>query len=737
MNETLLEHFFGRDNEIALDALSPESASRLEPWLDRIRRDAPTLAFLPRRKEGRVWWYGFLGNSRARRELLGLLDAWIGATASDLPARRGRLDVSDPLDSWLATQLESRVLKFEVLPAEGPEAGGSKARVRQSLQLLDRLLTDRPASAIHVPRPVGEILDDIGHALVSLDADLASSLLEELRSTSALDEANLAFQRLRVNAGFGRWEEVLTDPVIDQVLEMHRPPGVTRVLQLSVYNTYLKLLDEQERDVDLAEAYEEAVISFRGVLTGSPSPSSRGEVVFQYLAALKSPAGIHSPWLQRLKASADTLELGLAVRLRRLGRALEGRTTEPDAKDAFTQAQNLYWSGDALGALEQAFALPVGEKSLRLMVLAAADVMTSEAAQSALEMLSQSDEALRLRIEGSSALHAALGQLRSLTTDDVPNDWGEWFQRLIAGTNDDQAITWAQEGADRWALLTSESLVQYVQSGTDEVLTVVGHVAGLLLEAHRDVLSGPQLKSIAAQLLQALALSGRTSPGIRVQALSLIDLLLAEDTDEASVEDALESVSILIASMISSATVDWVVDLLEVITYYPVPPMAESSRTTFFYETLEHIRRFGTSLEFMQLESLSTCGRALNVELPDDLVALRQAAEGEPNPYECLAGMRVAIYSLMESSSRRAAETIRRLSRGVDVELSAEHDGSDRLADLARGADVFVVVTAAAKHAASQFIEDHRNGPIVWVNAKGTSALLDALGRYCREAQTT
>lgn len=735
MNESLLERFFGNDNEIVLESLSPESASQLEPWLDRIRRDAPAPVFLPRRKEGRVWWYGFIGNARARRELLGLLDAWIGATASDLPERRGRLDVSDPLDSWLATHLESRVLKFEVLPAGGPDAQGSKARVRQSLQLLDRLLVDRPVSAIHVPRPVGEILDDIGHALVSQDAKVASSLLEELRSSSALDEANLAFQRLRVNAGFGRWEEVLTDSVIDQVLEMHRPPGVTRVLQQSIYNTYLKLLDEQERDPDLAEAYEDAVNRFRGVLTGSPSPSSRGEVVLQYLAALKSPEGIRSPWLQRLETSADSLELGLAVRLRRLARVFADRTSEPDAVDAFTQAQNLYWSGDALGALELALALPLEDKTLRLAVLAAADVMTPEAAQSAMEMLSQCDDGLRLRMESSSALRAALDQLRSLTSDEAPRDWGEWFQRVIGGTSDEQVIAWAQDNADHWALLTSESLVQLIQSGTDEVLTVVGHVAGRLLETHRNVLNGPQLGSIAAHLLQALALSGRTSPGIRVQALSLIDLLLAKETNNASLEDALESLSVLIASMVSSATVDWVVDLLEVVTYYPIPPDAESSRTRFFYETLERIRRFGTSLEFVQLESLATCGRALDIELPDDLVALRQAAGGD-NPYECLAGKRVAIYSLMESSSRRAAETIRRLSPGVDIELSAEHDGSDKLGHLARGADVFVVVAAAAKHAASQFIEDHRNGPIVWVNAKGTSALLDALGRYCREAAT-
>jgi hypothetical protein len=87
----------------------------------------------------------------------------------------------------------------------------------------------------------------------------------------------------------------------------------------------------------------------------------------------------------------------------------------------------------------------------------------------------------------------------------------------------------------------------------------------------------------------------------------------------------------------------------------------------------------------------------------------------------------------MESAARRAAETLRRLVPTIRVETTADHSGNDRLADLSRGADVFVLVTAAAKHAATDFIEDHRHGPTVLVNSKGASAILRGLQGECEK----
>ena len=50
---------------------------------------------------------------------------------------------------------------------------------------------------------------------------------------------------------------------------------------------------------------------------------------------------------------------------------------------------------------------------------------------------------------------------------------------------------------------------------------------------------------------------------------------------------------------------------------------------------------------------------------------------------------------------------------------------------LSRNADVFVVVTASAKHAATNFIAAERGlRPTLKVNSRGSSAILRALAHY-------
>ena len=65
------------------------------------------------------------------------------------------------------------------------------------------------------------------------------------------------------------------------------------------------------------------------------------------------------------------------------------------------------------------------------------------------------------------------------------------------------------------------------------------------------------------------------------------------------------------------------------------------------------------------------------------------------------------------------------------VEINSEKVGSVKLRDLARNADIFVIVTRSAKHAATNFIEMHRKDkPTLRPTGKGTSSILYELAQY-------
>jgi hypothetical protein len=97
-----------------------------------------------------------------------------------------------------------------------------------------------------------------------------------------------------------------------------------------------------------------------------------------------------------------------------------------------------------------------------------------------------------------------------------------------------------------------------------------------------------------------------------------------------------------------------------------------------------------------------------------------------------LAGKMIAIYTLTDPAATRTADFLTSNFDDVVVEVSNDHVASDRLQTLARAADVFVVATRSAKHAATTFIEAQRppGRPIVYADGKGSASLIRALFSY-------
>jgi hypothetical protein len=136
--------------------------------------------------------------------------------------------------------------------------------------------------------------------------------------------------------------------------------------------------------------------------------------------------------------------------------------------------------------------------------------------------------------------------------------------------------------------------------------------------------------------------------------------------------------------------------------------------------------------------------RALDRLDPDDVLVLRHVFEAagtsmpdgsattEATPPRSRSLQVVGIYSLEEAAARRAASWIGGLVDGVDVRLSHEHVNSDRLTSVVRSAQVMLVQTSKATHAATTAISVAALGrtPIVQVNGRGASALLREFVRW-------
>ncbi|MDX3106015.1 protein DpdD [Nonomuraea angiospora] len=727
------EAFFGAGNDITPTQVQVDEQIILENFMAAIRRRQ--IGFLPRSSGGRLWWYGFAPTPRQQRELLDLLDSWIGPTFSNLPRVRGALDPTDPFDAALA-KLPVEPLRFEVLPRSMPDAKRSRKQVRDALLIMSRLLDGRPPSEFDAPRTTVEVLDDLGHAIAAQDRGVALACLRELEATADLDQTNLAFLRLRAHAGLHDWKAVLADRDLDHVLAMRRPPGITHAIQQAAYATWFAPYDAIGKEQELLEAVAALPPFFRPLFSGTPA-TSRAQVVVEFLFAVESGA---EEIISRHLGEASAIEPDLADRLRAVLQLRQTKVPEQSVESIqpitseqpsvtiespLERATRLMVRSELQAALDLALTLKPGIEAAYLLLTCARDLQSPEQAALVAEYLSMHD--LRGLIERAGArLRSDLAWLDEFTQGRPRLGWRAWFEAL-RGDHEAAIMAVDHETADGWATLAADALTDLLLNASDEALGKLGEFGGQFMAAHRDVFVRDGAAALSERVLAGLALSEKNSAGVRVQTQALLDYLLAANPNPAVFASALDWTSLIVEANVSAVTTTWAIDVLQAATVTPAAATSPAA-AHFFYKITDMVRPFKSALNLTDLEAIKIVSGELGLGVPEDLLT-EQGENTDPGaPYRYLKDLKVVLYSLTETATTRAAQVLRTLVPGIDIETSAEHDGSSKLAAQAANADVFVVVTASAKHAATDFINAKRGArPVVLVNSRGSSAILREL----------
>lgn len=725
----LVSAFFGPGNQLALGMIPAQSLIQVNEWI-RLLESPDRTSFLPREFEGQLFWYVFTPNDRRANEILDLLSAWIGPTYSDISANRGRINLADAFDSKIAHLAHMPVLKFEVLPRVGhPDAAASKRHVREALVRLTTLLDTRPASEFQLPRSTPEILDDLGHAVSARDLDAVGRALEDLAQNGDLDTVNLSFVRVRALASLGDWDALLEDRSIDDLLQVARPPGVTRALRRAYFHRYFASLATAERDVELLRVAKDLDLKIRSLGQG-PSAKHPDELFYQVLLALTSEPPLPRDLAERMVADSDQLRMGLQPRLHRLIAAAEGQRAGPPTLNPEAAAFALYAAGDSATAFTYTLELPLTPATARLAVLCAADIDEKPAAELALRYLS-AEPSLRNDLTRSKQIRTALNGLERLVESEKPSDWSSWLDQVARGGDAASAIDATPRDFEQWPPLGFADLAAKIEAMKDDSLMVFGEISGPFLAAHREVIdeAGALGTSLARQLLAALAVSLKSSAGVRTQTLNLIDLAFSGSFTGSGYSDIVGYLRDIRTTNSSAGTAEWQADLFQAVTSYPRSTDSAGSMDLFVSDSLQDFIAFRYGLSLVSIRAIKIVCDEYPLDFPPVLADLIKESDQEAQKFSYLAGKSVAIYSLMESAAGRAAQVLRTLVPSIDLKLFSDKvGGAAPLTHASSTVDIFVIVTAAAKHAATEFIEAKRgNREIVRVNAKGTSAILNAL----------
>lgn len=731
----VLDDFFRTGNDIKPVDIDPTMQALLDGWQATIRNGG--IGFLPRSTQRRTYWYAFAPSTRQRRELLGLLDAWIGPTYSDLAISRGELDLSDPFDAGLM-HLEVAPLRFEVLPRVVPHSAVAKGAVRNALVTLTHLANERPPSQFEAMRTTAEILDDLGHAIAVSDRSLAEACMTELEQSADLDESNLAFLRLRLHAGMHDWPAMFADSSLDHVLSMRRPLGVTRIIQSGLYFERFQKLDHAGAESEIRTTAEQLEPGLRDLYTGAP-PVTRAEAVIELVSRLLTTSASDDPAVKALINVASNIQSGLDERFRRIVEAFSPATGEPEPvqatlnprqdSNATTQIAFLMLQGEFAACIDLGIASEPSVESGRALVHAARQLSSIEWAATVVNYLTT--HSLKEAVASTTpTLRADVQWLESLQVEWQPRGWEDWFAELEDPMP--RRLEISNEAIQSWEPLPASKLIDLLTDASDTALTKLGERGGQFLAAHSYLSDSPDAANVTVRLVAAMALSGKASAGVRVQTLALIESLSMNDPSQAMFEEVLEWTGEILETNVAATTVSWVCDIVQTLTSIPAPGSSQAV-LSMYYRAIDAVRPYRTALDATDLEALDLVAAELGIEVPADFHAVKMGTAGKDpaTDYRYLEGKTVVLYSLTESAITRASQILKRLVPLVDVRTNSEHDGSTQLGQLSANADVFVVVTAAAKHAATICIADHRRDrPTVLVNSRGSSAILRALADF-------
>ena len=765
-----IEKFFSPPNAISVSEIHGGRWSRIRPWAEDLRAEPPRATVLPCWTGDRVYWYALAFSEAQLSALRDDLLAFVGPTYSTFRGLREELDPANPVEAAVLELTGGSAFRFT-----GPLETDDAKPIWKAVELMRTVLARRPARETEALRPTGRVLRDFYMALRAGNAASAEAHLRFLAEHGRLDPLNVLFLRVQALAELGDWAELLGRPELPDLLQVRRPVAVSEALMRAVYHAELERFEGAAAVEDAMGHFRSSVLPRYGTLltrrAGIRAPAAVKLLMLRAVAGEPADPGARDALLATPGLSHSDL-----LYLRLVAEQLQDSRRSAHGDPLAIAAEAL-----AVGDFDRAFALLADEspsvRRARGLLECAYELQTLAVERAAIEAIEALDEngraeALRGRLhqgtydriigswptrsfpppadgvepsepEPDDPRPVAMGA--GAPVEIVPSNWVEWLDRLAAEPGWERAIDVARRGATEWsveellALPAGAAMLAGRLASARDSATLQLALPHVIAFYQRDA-EWPRAELAAAYLwtLEQLAMGSRGGVDDLAAFHELAQAVLSVGAGVAEYERLTDSAELLSDDAASYHSVGWALDLLDLMVVHPCP--RPDLRVRVLARVSALFRRYWMRLDESQWEML----RTLCDELGQRDVFQALSASGETparseastiDAFGALRGRSVAVYTLTERAGRRLAEILERRAPGVSIQLSHEKVGSDSLRHLARHADVFIVATASAKHAATGFIDAHRprDLPTLRPAGKGTASMLRALLDHLRD----
>lgn len=300
----------------------------------------------------------------------------------------------------------------------------------------------------------------------------------------------------------------------------------------------------------------------------------------------------------------------------------------------------------------------------------------------------------------------------------VISSWGE----LVAAMSDNSPAVrnvLRESGWQDWPspAQDDEEIASLLDNLGDEAAEQAWSAVGAFLEAIG--YDDPAGRSAQAFILNALT-HNRFKPGdlLVMQALLGVTLRGAPNADHYG--HLLREISSESDRWVAPERASTVLDIVDSLVLSACPD--EAARQQLGYRLLTPLSRHAERLDPADLAFARVLDGELGLELPWQTEQGDELSESEAWHS---ANVSVLLYSLDEKVLGRVTEQLRSIAPNARVTASSDHVGSPRLRQWVQSADLVVLITRCAKHAATGFISAHTSSEkIAYVDGSGSASLL-------------
>lgn len=636
------------------------------------------------------------------RRLKPVLLAFAGPTLTSFDGVPEEFDPEDKTGARIM-QTQPDVTAIMRLPSE---KRARLAALRAVLRVLDTLAR-APQLQSSVPVPTSWLLARFQDYLNVGRRDAAVGVLERLSTELRLDALNIKFLEVQLLASFQDWGAITSLPEFPSLCVARKTPAVAAILLEALYRIYLEEAFKANDVDDTRRRFEEDVRPFAQSMVLVPAPPCLGVEGWRIYAL----EALFNPSWDDLLAMLASRGQGLGWLAEMIPLPVTQEAIGPDGTATIDSARKALMRVDAIDSNDLV-----------------ADAMSLLAGLSSEELaLLRESMPFRPNVQATDE-HAKVAP---------PTSWIAWLER-VPDPDFVNALDVARHGKDEWRADTSIVDPTEIQA----LVTALNQVQSDDLAAERTTQALPYLvawlqrdpefprtalSSIYTELLTLFALGSARGAITYESSQVLIGAVLNVGTDQKAYSNLIADIEEIAGDGFGADMIYWILEIVETFMSAATPDTA--AREAFLHRILARITPIYARLTELQRLAVSLLSTELGWSLPN--LPTTVATCPDEVMTERMANMRIAIYSLTESSSRQAKAALEQITSAVIVDTNADHGGTARLRALAENSDLFVIVWQSAKHAATDFIRGHRGDrPLIYAKGKGFSSILRAIEEH-------